>query len=296
MCYIMDKNMKRKAAKSPFSRDDAVEMLRRSCLMDDAFMSVFFDGEPECVRSVLSRIPGLLGEADIVSAITQAKFSSISGRDVVLDVYASDSNGRKYDVEFLNYREADLVRRAVCHWIAIGASELRKGSAFSDLPDICVVFVCRIDYFGDGIAVHRFRTADVEAGITADCGCDFVFVSLGLCGDRGAGLGGLAHDLKCAEAVSIRDEALRRRMIFLKETKEGNKLMKGYWGKVMEQGMERGMERGMAKGRSDVQAENVRRMLAKGRDEQEICECLGLTAEEFRKAVNSGKQDAPAAG
>lgn len=61
-------------------------------LIDDDFMSIFFDGYIEGAELLL-RIILERDDLKVTEVKTQKQFKNISGRSVCLDIYASDSTG-----------------------------------------------------------------------------------------------------------------------------------------------------------------------------------------------------------
>ena len=91
-----------------------LERIRAFCLMDDMFMNVCFDENPEGTGLILQII---LGRPDIqvVKVSIQKAMKNLLGRDVWLDIVAMDEEGREFDVEVQRSDEGANFRRARYH-------------------------------------------------------------------------------------------------------------------------------------------------------------------------------------
>ena len=83
-------------SKEKYLQED-LQRIRGFRLLDDDFMSKCFE-DYECVELVLRII---LGKDDIkVEKVqTQYKVKNLQGRSIILDIYATDSSGKKYNIE-----------------------------------------------------------------------------------------------------------------------------------------------------------------------------------------------------
>ena len=75
-----------------------MQRLRGMRLFDDVFFTKCFDNEPECVELVLQIV---LGKSDlkVVDVRTQVFEGHLLNRSVRLDVLATDSDGKKFNIE-----------------------------------------------------------------------------------------------------------------------------------------------------------------------------------------------------
>ena len=67
-------------------------------LMDDRFMSVCLRDNIECVQLIL-RIIMKKDDLIVTNVHTQDLYKNLRGRSVTLDVVATDSSGKVYDIE-----------------------------------------------------------------------------------------------------------------------------------------------------------------------------------------------------
>ena len=71
--------------------------LKKFTLMDDDFMTRFFEDDRERTQFVLQTILG--NKIKVVEEVSQKVVKSLSSRSVRLDVFARDRQGRPYDIE-----------------------------------------------------------------------------------------------------------------------------------------------------------------------------------------------------
>ncbi|MBD5081548.1 MAG: hypothetical protein HDT44_07290 [Ruminococcaceae bacterium] len=77
-------------------REEIKKRIKQMCLMDDDFMTMVLQHK-ECAELVL-RIILSKKDLTVINCKSQYEINSLSGRSVRLDVYAVDSEGRKYNI------------------------------------------------------------------------------------------------------------------------------------------------------------------------------------------------------
>lgn len=88
-----------------------IARIKEFTLMDDDFMTRFFDGDNECTQFVLRTI---LGKYDLLvtKTVAQKVIKSLKSCSVRLDVFAKDSDQKLYDIEIQRADEGAGARRA----------------------------------------------------------------------------------------------------------------------------------------------------------------------------------------
>ena len=100
------------------------------------------------------------------------------------------------------------------------ADALGKGKEYEELPETFVIFITPGDAIGKGQALYEIeRTIKGTAEGFGD-GTHIVYVSSSLA-QRDTELGMLMHDLACTDPKDMHYEVLRKRVSYLKDTKEG---------------------------------------------------------------------------
>ncbi len=253
------------------------------CLMDDLYMSVFFKDDTasaQCVLRVILEKPDL----HVESVRTQEELFSSTGRRAVLDVVATDGVGTVYDIEVQRADSGADPLRARYYSSLLDASMLASGAGYDELREKYVIFITESDVFGRSLPSYCFsRTLDGD-GMRLGDGDHIIYVN-GACRDGGTALGRLMQDFFCRSASGMHYDELRNRTRELKESDKGGDNMSDVIRELIEKGREQireeGREEGIEQGKAEVQAGNVRNMLADGLPPEQIRKLLRLTKEEY---------------
>ena len=124
-----------------------LQRLQALRLIDDDFMTVCFDGYIEGAELLLKII---LDRDDLkVSEVrTQKTMKNLQGRDLRLDIYATDKVGKKYDIEVQRSDKGADCKRARYHSSMVDADMLTPGDSFDDLCESYVIFITENDVLG----------------------------------------------------------------------------------------------------------------------------------------------------
>lgn len=87
-----------KAEKKKLQQDENLKRLKAFRLMDDDFMTKCFEGNTECTELVL-RIVLNKPDLKVESVKIQYFVKNLMKRSVKLDIFATDSNGKRYNIE-----------------------------------------------------------------------------------------------------------------------------------------------------------------------------------------------------
>lgn len=188
-------------------------------LLDDDFMSAAFDNNIEGTQIVLQTI---LDKNDLtVKCVTsQRELKNIYGRSVRLDVYATDSAGKRYDIEIQRADSGAGEKRARYNQSLMDANHLPAGADHESLPEIYVILFTENDVRGAGLPVYHIERMVMETGESFQDGEHIVYVN-GAYQDDGSALGTLIADFRQSDPDKVRNESLAKRMKYLKESTEG---------------------------------------------------------------------------
>ena len=188
-------------------------------LLDDDFMSAAFDNNIEGTQIVLRTI---LDKNDLtVKCVTsQRELKNIYGRSVRLDVYATDSAGKRYDIEIQRADSGAGEKRARYNQSLMDANHLPVGADHESLPEIYVILFTENDVRGAGLPVYHIERMVMETGESFQDGEHIVYVN-GAYQDDGSALGTLIADFRQSDPDKVRNESLAKRMKYLKESTEG---------------------------------------------------------------------------
>ena len=196
---------------------EAVKKLR---LIDDVFFSIFFENNPDGLQYIL-RIIIEKPDLQVLEVQTQKSIENIYGRSVRFDVFATDSEGKLYDLEIQRADSGATPRRARYNSALLDFHELKAGAKFEDLPETYVIFITENDVLGGGELIYRIERVIMEKNKKFDDGAHIVYINSRYDGDNFSALKDLMHDFWCTDPDEMRHTLLAERMRFLKNPLEG---------------------------------------------------------------------------
>ena len=151
------------------------DLINNLCLMDDEFMKRCFEGHNECVELIIRII---LNRDDLVvlSSTIQETLTG-PGREVRLDILATDKDGRKYNIEFQRDNSGANPRRARYNGSMIDVRCLDSGEKFSELPEVYVIFITEKDILREGLPLYTIDRVVSETGKIFGDGSHIVYVN-----------------------------------------------------------------------------------------------------------------------
>lgn len=251
-----------------------LQRLRGFRLMDDDFLTKCFEGNTECIELVL-RIVLDMSDLNVLDVHTQVFVENLLNRSVRLDVLATDSAGRKFNIEIQRADKGAGRKRARYNSSMMDANLLKKGEDFDNLPETYVVFITENDVMGKGKPLYQVERCILETGERFEDGTHILYVN-GAYRDESP-IGKLMHDFSCTNPSDMYYGVLADRVKFFKESKEGIAVMC----KVMEDMRNQTLKEGMM--------EVALRMLKAGKYAlDEIASISGLSLDEVKK-LNADK-------
>ncbi len=250
-----------------------LERIKGFRLMDDDFMTKCFEGETACTELVL-RIVLEKPDMKVLDVRTQVFVENLLNRSVRLDVLATDSEGRKINIEIQRSDKGAGYRRARYNSSMMDANLLPKGEDFDALPETYVVFITERDVIGKGKPLYHIGRVIFDTGEKFDDGTHILYVN-GAYRDE-TPVGKLMHDFSCTDPADMHYAVLADRVKYFKESKEGTTVMC----KVIEDMCKREHEEGIKEGVRTT----VLRMLKNGKLAlTEIADISGLPLDEVKK-------------
>ena len=192
------------------------------CLMDDDFMTRVFDGDRESIQLVL-RIVMDMPDLVVIDVRTQVFVENFHNRSVRLDVLATDSKGRRINVEIQRSDKGAGYKRARFNSSMLDVNLLQKGESFEDLPETWVIFITEHDIPGRGKAVYKVERRFEDTGEAFNDGSHILYVNGSYRDDSPIGM--LMHDFSCTNPADMNYNVLADRVRFFKESKEGVETM-----------------------------------------------------------------------
>ena len=148
-------------AKQLAKRQKILAKIQEFTLMDDDFMTVFFDNDIPRTEYVL-RIIMENDTLSVKSVKTQYGIKNLKGRSVRLDVRAEDAGGKVYDIEIQNADSGAGARRARYNSALMDADATVPKMDTEKLPETFVIFITANEYASLGTdaksALDTYRT------------------------------------------------------------------------------------------------------------------------------------------
>ncbi|MBR3550068.1 MAG: PD-(D/E)XK nuclease family transposase [Treponema sp.] len=186
-------------------------------LMDDDFMTRFFENDRECTQFVLQTILGNK-KLKVIDVLAQKVVKSLEGRSVRLDVFARDGRGKPYDIEIQRADKGAGAKRARYNSALMDADETVPGTDASKLPESYVIFITENDIYKKGKALYKIdRYVDGEE--LFNDGAHIIYVNGKYKGNDP--MGDLMHDFHCKKAGDMKSKILAERVRYLKESDKG---------------------------------------------------------------------------
>ena len=195
-----------------------LEALKRFRLIDDAFFSACFDDNAKDVEYIL-RIILEKDDLKILEVQTQKSVENIYGRSVRFDVFATDTQGKLYNIEVQRTDAGAIPARARYNSVMLDYHELNKQEDFKELPESFVIFITENDIIGDGEKIYHADRIIRETGKEFGDGTHIIYVNGSFKGEKGKPLDDLIHDFFCDNPQEMRHKQLADRATFLKENK-----------------------------------------------------------------------------
>ncbi len=204
-------------------REQDEQRLRGFRLLDDDFMKMVFDNNIEATELLLNVFFDRY-DMKVLSVVSQREIKNPNGRSVRLDIYAEDSEGKKYDIEVQRQDRGAGVRRARFNSSMLDSKLLEAGQSADGLPDSYVIFITENDVRGQGRAIYKFSRMDEDTHELLDDGSHIIYVN-GAYKNDGTRIGQLMHDFRCVEAEDMHNKVLADKVKYFKETEGGREEM-----------------------------------------------------------------------
>lgn len=271
---------KREETKLERRHREDLERLKRFRSMDDTFMRGLFKDDIPLAQLVLRIITGM-PDLTLLTCETQADMKRVTGaRSICLDAYATDSRGRKYDIEVQRADSGADPHRARYHSSVMDVENLDEKQDYRELPDTYVIFITEKDYYKSGEPLYVIEHMNRTLSQPFEDGAHILYVNGEYRGD--SALGKLMHDFNCTDAGEMNYELLAQKTRYLKENPKGVREMC----KVMEELRNESYAEGRAEGTFATLAGLVRDGLLSIR---EASQRVNMTEQEFETALRKLK-------
>lgn len=265
------------AEKKEKQHQEDLDRLRSFRPMDDTFMRGLFKENLPLAELVLRIITG---KSDLIltQCETQADMKRVTGaRSICLDAYATDSAGKKYDIEVQRADNGADPHRARYHSSVMDVENLDEKQDYKELPDTYIIFITENDYYKAGEPVYTIQNMNLTLNRPFNDGAHILYVNGEYRDD--SEIGRLMHDFNCTSADEMNFELLAERTRYLKENPKGVSEMC----KVMEDLRDESYAEGHAEGREEQAQMTAKNLYEQGLTIEQIARAIGFSMETVEK-------------
>ena len=238
-----------------------LEALKKFRLIDDAFFSACFDDNVKDVEYIL-RIILEKDDLKVLEVQTQKSVENIYGRSVRFDVFATDTQGKLYNIEVQRADAGAIPERARYNSVMLDYHELNMQEEFKELPNSFVIFITENDVIGDDEKIYHIDRIVRETGKEFGDGTHIIYVNGSFKGEEGKPLDDLIHDFFCENPKDMRHKQLADRVKFLKENKNEVNSMSSIIAEIFKdeiaEAAKKAAEKAEAEGKEKNLIENIR--------------------------------------
>ena len=228
-------------------------------------MTKCFEDDIPCVELVL-RIILNKDDLQVTESHTQDFLANLLNRSVRLDVLATDSTGKKYNIEIQRADKGAGEKRARYHSSLLDSKIMQKGADFDDLPETYIIFITENDVMKKGMPLYRIERYNLDTNEIFNDEAHIIYVNGAYRGDTP--LGRLMHDFSCRKADDMKYKILADKVRFLKEDKREVEIMSSVVDEIVK----------------EEKKEAARRMLSAGKlSLEEVVEYSGLSIDEVKQ-------------
>ena len=196
-----------------------LQRIRGFRLIDDDFMNACFDDNIEGTELIL-RIILNKPDLSVKSVKTQKVMKNLLGRDIWLDIDATDSEDTELDIEIQRADKGTDRKRARYHSSILDAHLLKPNDDFKDLPETYVIFITENDVIGGNLPIYTIERQITNMGQPFNDGEHIIYVN-GEDKNSATELGKLMHDFFCTDPNDMHFKQLADKVRYFKEDEKG---------------------------------------------------------------------------
>lgn len=201
---------------------EMLQRIRGFRLLDDDFMTKCFEENIEATELVL-RIVLNKPDIKVLKVQTQYSMKNIKGRSLRLDIYATDSENKKYNIEIQREDKGAGAKRARYNSSLIDSNILPAGVEVENLAETYVIFITENDVIGKNKPIYHIDRYIREAEEYFNDGSHIIYVNASYKDDTE--LGKLMHDFSVVEPDDMNFKVLANATGYYKKDKEGIQAM-----------------------------------------------------------------------
>jgi predicted transposase/invertase (TIGR01784 family) len=158
-------------------------------------------------------------ELEVISVKTEYVINNLHGRSVRLDIAATDSTKKIYNIEIQRSDKGAGEKRARYNLSMIDSNITEPGDDLESLPETYVIFITEKDHLGKGLPIYHVERVITETGDIFEDKSHIIYVNAEIVNDTP--LGKLMHDFKCTDYRDMNYPMLSDKVKFFKEDEKG---------------------------------------------------------------------------
>ncbi len=190
-------------------------------LLDDDFMTKVFE-DIGCTELLLQ----IILERDdlkVLSITPQDTIKNLQGRSIRMDIHATDSEGKLYNIEVQRSDRGAVAKRARYNSSLIDANITEPGEAYEKLSETYVIFITENDVLKRDLPIYHIDRIVAETGEPFGDEAHIIYVNAQIQGETA--LGKLMHDFACTDPNDMYNATLANRVRYFKEDQKGVAVM-----------------------------------------------------------------------
>ena len=113
----------------------------------------------------------------VLESHAQHTIKNLQGRSVILDILCRSGTGKIMNVEVQKGNDVDHQKRVRYHASCITANITDTGSRFQDIPDLCIIYISKSDFLGEGKTIYHIDRIIRETGTVVKNGLQEIYVN-----------------------------------------------------------------------------------------------------------------------
>ena len=220
-------------------RARCLEQISQFRLLDDDFFRACFQDDMKGAEFIL-RIIMNKEDLRVLQSNIQHDIKNLRGHSILLDVFAEDSEGKRYDIEVQRDDKGAIPKRARYHSSLMDAQFLGPSDDYPLLPHSYVIFITENDVLNKDLPIYHIERTITETGDDFGDDSHIIYVNSAYVDD--SALGKLMHDFRCANPNEMQYPFLQEKTSALKETEKGVRHMSKFMEEIRAEGYTEGLE------------------------------------------------------
>lgn len=262
-----------------------MEALANFRLMDDNFMRCVLKNNLDAAQHILRVVTGI-PDLELTEEKTQEDMKRVTGaRSICLDVYATDSAGRKYDLEIQKADNGAIPKRARYHSSVLDIENLKANDTFDKLPETFTIFITEHDIFNLKQPYYLINRFINDTGKLFGDEEHILYINGEYTGDDA--IGRLMHDFKCSDPDDMYDDLLAKSVRYYKKTEGGQMEMCDYIDEQRQKSEAKGVAKGVAIERVNTIDRLIREMHM---TLDEACRFMKISREKYQEDLEIARR------